>query len=133
MKKILLILTLTAITSVAFSQTKCGTMQLLEDMKEKDPTLEKKMEENEQKNQEWLKKNIPTRDKSDYSFPLVPGFVPTGYFDTDYVNFQFAKQILYDKDPQAYRFVTSFPNQNEEELQAERKEKLKKQNNKFKK
>ena len=133
MKKILLLLTLSAITSVAFSQTKCGTMQLLEEMKEKDPTLEKKMEENEKRNQEWIKKNMPTRDKSDYSFPLIPGFVPTGDFDTDYVNFQIAKQILYDKDPQAYRDATSFPNPNEEERQAERKEKLKKQNNKPKK
>lgn len=130
MKKILLIFSLLFVSSICFSQTKCGTMQLLEKMKEKDPTLEKKMEENEKRNQEWIKKNIPTRSKSDYSFPLIPGFVPTGDFDTDYTNFQIAKQVLASKDPQAYRDATSFPNPNEEEWQAERKEKLKKQNNK---
>jgi len=133
MKKLLLLLTLCAITSVAFSQTKCGTMQLLEEMKAKDPTLEKKMEENEKQNQEWIKKNMPTRDKSDYSFPLIPGFVPTGDFDTDYANFQIAKQVLVSKDPEAYKNATRIPNPKEEEWQAERKEKLKKQNNKPKK
>ena len=68
MKRILLLLTLSVITTVSFSQTKCGTMQLLEEMKEKDPTLEKKMEENEKQNQEWIKKNMPNRDKSDLVF-----------------------------------------------------------------
>ena len=102
-------------------------------MKAKDPALEKEIEENKKQNQEWIKKNIPIREKSDYSFPLIPGFVPTGDFDTDYMNFQIAKQFLSIKDSQVYRDATRITNLKEEEWQAERKEKLKIQNLKSKK
>ena len=129
MKKTLLIFSLLFVSSICFSQEKCGTMELLEQMKLDDPTLEKIIEENNKQIQDWIKENKPTRGNPDYSFPQISGFEPTGDFETDFTNFQIAKQLLLENSPEEYRKATRIKNDKEEELQNERKKKLEKQNN----
>ena len=53
MKRILLLLTLSIITSAAFSQNtkKCGTQDQLDELIQKDPSILQKIKENREKNQ----------------------------------------------------------------------------------
>jgi len=128
MKKTLLIFSLLFVSSICFSQEKCGTMQVLEQMKLEDPTLEKRIEENNKQSNDWIKENMPIRENKESPLPLIPGYIPTGDYKTDLANFQIAKQLLSEDNPEEYIQATRIKNDNEEEIQNDRKKKLEKQN-----
>ena len=107
MKKILLLLTLCAITSIAFSQNvkKCGTQDKLDEAIKKDPSILQKLKENREQNPEWIKLTQNDTKESDYSYPAIPGFTPTGDLQKDKVNFQKAKAQLKGEDIEKYKVI----------------------------
>ena len=107
MKRILLLLILSVITSVAFSQNtkQCGTQDQLDELIQKDPSILKKLKENREQNPEWIKLTQNDTKESNYSYPAIPGFTPTGDFQQDKVNFQKAKSQLKGEDIEKYKVI----------------------------
>ncbi|HRP59660.1 MAG TPA: hypothetical protein PK833_05145, partial [Vicingus sp.] len=65
MEKILLsIITLFYMVVLTAQTEKCGTMQNLEDMLQKDPTLKLRMDSIEEQTQQWLRNNPNSRLKN---------------------------------------------------------------------
>ena len=106
MKKILIIL-LTLTTSISFAQNvkKCGTQDKLDELIQKDPSILEKLKENREKDPEWIRITAHNTTESNYNYPAIPGFVPTGDFETDKINFQKAKSQLKGKDIQKYHVI----------------------------
>ena len=72
MKKLLLLLTLSAITSMSFAQNvkKCGTQDQLDEAIKKDPSILQKLKENREQNPEWIKLTQNDTKESDYSYQI---------------------------------------------------------------
>lgn len=86
-----------------FAQTparNCGTMEYYEMRKKADPSVEKRMHENELFTQEWIK-NHATKTSPAISFPAMEGFVPTGNESTDRINYANAKAVYRSKHPRS--------------------------------
>jgi len=128
MKKTLLIFSLLFVSSICFSQERCGTDRIEEQMKAKDPTLEEHINKEWQKIQRWISENRPKDDYSNYAFPEIPGFKATGDFETDLINFQLAKEELCKTDPDTYKRLTRIQAPEKKEIKEERKEILKERN-----
>ena len=107
MKKILLLLTFCAITTIAFSQNvkKCGTQDQLDEAIKKDPSILQKLKENREQNPEWIKLTQNDTKESNYSYPAIPGFTPTGNLQEDKINFQKAKSQLKGEDIEKYKVI----------------------------
>jgi hypothetical protein len=129
MRKLLLLLILSAITSMSFAQNvkECGTQDQLDEAIKKDPSILEKIKKNREQNQKWIELNRFNSKKQKASYPLIPGFIPTGDPKTDKINFQNAKAKLVSEDPQAYRELTTKKTNSEESI-IKRKEIIKKQN-----
>ena len=107
MKKILLLLTLSAITTMSFAQTvkKCGTQDELDKLIQEDPSILQKLKENREQDPEWIKLTQYNTKESNYSYPAIPGFTPTGNLQEDKVNFQNAKAQLKGEDIEKYNVI----------------------------
>ncbi len=79
--------------SVQAQNRNCGTMHYLEMQKQKDPSLEQRMKDNETKTQELIKKNSK---QTDVKLPALPGFNPTGNKAVDEANYAKAKREYYE-------------------------------------
>ena len=112
MKKTLLIFSLLFVSSICFSQERCGTDRIEEQMKAKDPTLEEHINKEWQKIQRWISENRPKDDYSNYAFPEIPGF----------------KEELCKTDPDTYKRLTRIQAPEKKEIKEERKEILKERN-----
>jgi len=106
MKKILLIFSLLFVSSICFSQEKCGTMTLIEQVKNKNPKSDSLMFIFEDNIRKWIKKNHIFPKYQNKEYPLIEGFVPTGDLKVDKLNFANAKKILYDESPKKYKEMT---------------------------
>ena len=132
MKKILLLLTLTVITSAAFSQnTRACGQTLLDEAIKKDPSILENIKKNREKNQKWIELNKFNNKESHDNYPLIPGFTPTGDPKIDKINFQSAKAKLTNEDIQAYKKATR--KENSKESIEKRKQMIAKQNQEPKK
>jgi|TARA_B110000908_G_C10019130_1_gene342123 hypothetical protein len=133
MKKILLLVTLCAITSIAFSQNvkECGTQDKLDEAIKKDPSILEKIKKNREQNQKWIELNRFNSKKQKASYPLIPGFTPTGDPKIDKINFQSAKAKLTNEDIEAYKKATR--KENSKEYIEKRKQMIAKQNQEPKK
>ena len=109
MKKILVILIFSGITSMSFAQTvkKCGTQDQLDEAIQKDPSILQKLKKNREQDPEWIKLTKNSTKESNYSYPAIPGFTPTGNLQQDKVNFQKAKSQLKDEDIEKYHIIIS--------------------------
>ena len=107
MKKILVLLILSAITSMSFAQTvkKCGTQDKLDELIQKDPSILQKLKDNREQDPEWIKLTKHNTTESNYSYPAIPGFTPTGNLQEDKVNFQNAKAQLKGEDIEKYNVI----------------------------
>ena len=107
MKKILLLLTLSAFAFMSSAQTvkKCGTQDELDKLIQKDPSILQKLKENREKNPEWIKLTQNDTKESNYRYPAIPGFTPTGDLQKDKVNFQKAKSQLKGEDIEKYKVI----------------------------
>ena len=125
MKKIFLSLFLAFLSFTCFSQQRCGTDRIEEQMKAKDPKLEEHISKEWQKIQIWISENRPKDDYSNYAFPEIPGFKATGDFEIDCINFQLAKEELCKTDPDTYKRLTRIQAPEKKGIKEERKEILK--------
>ena len=107
MKKILVLLILSAITSMSFAQTvkKCGTQDKLDELIQKDPSILQKLKDNREQDPEWIKLTKHNTTESNYSYPAIPGFTPTGNLQEDKLNFQNAKAQLKGEDIEKYNVI----------------------------
>lgn len=107
MKKILVTLIFSAITSMSFAQTvkKCGTQDKLDKLIQKDPSILQKLKDNREQDPEWIKLTNHNTTESNYSYPAIPGFTPTGNLKEDKVNFQNAKSQLKGEDIEKYHVI----------------------------
>jgi hypothetical protein len=93
MKKVfLLVFVAGALLTVAQAQTRnCGTTEYYELRKQKDPSLEKKMEENEKQIAKWIKEHSAPEPSAKVTLPAIPGFEASGNEKLDKVNYANAK------------------------------------------
>ena len=107
MKKLLLLLTLSAITTMSFAQTvkECGTQDELDKLIQEDPSILQKLKENREQDPEWIKLTKHNTTESNYSYPAIPGFTPTGDLQKDKINFQKAKSQLKGEDIEKYKVI----------------------------
>lgn len=82
---------------MAQSQSRnCGTMEYLEMNMKADPTLRQRMDADELRTQEWIKKHTVATPV----FPAIEGFTSTGNDAIDKANYAKAKQAYLAKHPQ---------------------------------
>ena len=107
MKKLLILITLSAITTISFAQNvkKCATQDKLDKLIQEDPSILQKLKENREKNTEWIKLTKNNTKDSNYSYPAIPGFTPTGNLQQDKINFQNAKSQLKGEDIEKCRII----------------------------
>ncbi len=89
----------------AYSQ-RCGTMEVLNALYDKNPELRIVHDSINKATQMRIEKNYPWTKPSTGSFPAIPGFIETGNREEDLKNYQIAKQALFAKDPEEYYRLT---------------------------
>ncbi|MFI5219983.1 MAG: hypothetical protein ACHQNT_10890 [Bacteroidia bacterium] len=81
----------TLLTATQAQTRYCGTMEYYELRKQQDPSLEKKMEENEKQIAKWIKEH-PAQGVSEKAvLPPLPGFKISGNEKRDKINYAIAK------------------------------------------
>ena len=93
MKKVFLsVFVAGTLLTVAQAQTRnCGTTEYFELRKQQDPSLEKRMEENEKVIANWIKEHPAQAAPAKTEFPALPGFKSTGDEEQDRINYAIAK------------------------------------------
>jgi hypothetical protein len=85
----------------------CATMEVLDRQLEENPELQQQFDSlNALANQATLEKSVAASGK-EHTYPIIPGFEPTGDPSTDARNFGIAKKELYASDPELYLRLTS--------------------------
>jgi len=93
MKKVFLsVFVVGTLLTAAHAQTRnCGTMEYNELRKQQDPSLEKRMDDDEKLIQKWIKENPAKEVTAKATLPAVPGFIATGNEELDKFNYAKAK------------------------------------------
>jgi len=93
MKKVFLSVFMTGtLLTVAQAQTRnCGTTEYYELRKQQDPSLEKRMEENEKQIAKWIKEHSASEPSAKATLPAIPGFEASGNEELDRINYANAK------------------------------------------
>lgn len=105
MKRPLLFLGFITFSLLAHAQRNCGTMDYLRFMRQQDPALDARHAAYETEISRWIADHRAT---SHISFPVLPGFNPSGDPARDREAYAKAKAALY-ADPEAYRLWKSSP------------------------
>ena len=81
-----------ALLTAAHAQTRhCGTTEYYELRKQQDPSLEKRMEENEKQIAKWIKEHHAQGVSAKATLPAIPGFKASGNEEQDKINYANAK------------------------------------------
>ena len=93
MKKVFLSIMMagTLLTVVQAQTRDCGTTEYYELRKQQDPSLEKRMEENEKQIAKWIKEHPAQEVSTKAVLPDLPGFKSAGNEEQDKVNYANAK------------------------------------------
>jgi len=93
MKKVFLSVFVTGtLLTVAQAQTRnCGTTEYYELRKQQDPSLEKRMDENEKLIAKWIKEHSAPETSAKATLPAIPGFKASGNEAQDKINYANAK------------------------------------------
>jgi hypothetical protein len=93
MKKVFLSVFVSAtFLTVVQAQTRiCGTTEYYELRKQQDPSLEKRMNENEKLIAKWIKEHSAQGVSAKAVLPILPGFKSTGNEEQDRINYANAK------------------------------------------
>ena len=92
MKNIFLLLIISVMTITAYAQTRhCGTTEYYELRKQKDPSLERRMDENEKQIAKWIKEHPAQEVPAKAVLPPLPGFKISGNEKQDKINYASAK------------------------------------------
>ena len=92
----------------------CGTMEYLEMTKKADPALQQRMDADELKTQEWIRKHTVAKPV----YPVIEGFTSTGNDAIDRVNYAKAKEVYLEK----YPLLTTVPVVKTEQERARKKQ-----------
>ena len=93
MKKVFLtvFVTGTLLTVVQAQTRNCGTTEYYELRKQQDPSLEKRMDENEKLIAKWIEEHPAKEVSAKAVLPALPGFKSTGDEEQDRINYAIAK------------------------------------------
>lgn len=108
MKRTLLVAILIGIGIISKAQ-RCGTMELLNSLYEKNPELRIVHDSIDKATQIRITQNYPWTIPTTGKFPPIPGFMETGNREEDLKNYHIAKQNLFAKDPEEYYRLTRTP------------------------
>ena len=81
----------TLLTVVQAQTRDCGTTEYYELRKQQDPSLEKRMDENEKQIAKWIKEHPAQGTSAKAVLPDVPGFIISGNEKQDRINYAIAK------------------------------------------
>src|SRR6185503_3737563 len=81
----------TLLTAAQAQPRNCGTTEYYELRKQQDPSLEKRMEENEKQIAKWIKEHPAQGVSAKVTLPAIPGFKASGNEEQDKINYANAK------------------------------------------
>lgn len=85
---------------------RCGTMEKLEQLTQRNPNLLEKMKQDEILLQQEINR-LGIQKGPQHSYPIIPGFEPSGDLEQDAINFGVAKKALIESDSDLYDRLTT--------------------------